>query len=191
MRSVIALGDHKGRLYRGYFTMITQAIKRWLSKLFGWLSWRNLPETEYAPVGSPLNKGVAQESASWTTTDGFVPQSGVAPFIAGQGETSCSTIDEWPKQNVEPPPRGNEGSEQPSTFSGSAKLPQAPKTPPVEPAKTAIDSPGETLSSNVLPGESPAPTPEQKLEFLHYLVKHGIVNEGFSEGKVPEQYRRM
>jgi len=35
----------------------------------------------------------------------------------------------------------------------------------------------------------PTPTPEQKLEFLHYLVKRGIVNEGFAEGQIPKQYR--
>ena len=75
--------------------MITQAIKRWLNKLFGWLSWRKPPETEYARVGSSLNKGVTQESAASPTSDGVTPQSGVAPHILGQGETSCSTIDEY------------------------------------------------------------------------------------------------
>jgi hypothetical protein len=28
------------------------------------------------------------------------------------------------------------------------------------------------------------------LAFLHYLVKRGLVNEGFTEGQVPKQYRR-
>jgi hypothetical protein len=128
--------------------MITQAIKRWLNKLFGWLSWRKPPETEYARVGSSLNKGVTQESAAWPTSDGVAPQSGVAPLILGQGETSCSTIDEWPESVIQPPP---------------------------------------PTANEELP---PAPSGEQKLEFLHYLVKRGIVNEGFTEGQVPEQYRK-
>jgi hypothetical protein len=29
---------------------------------------------------------------------------------------------------------------------------------------------------------------EQRLEFLRYLVKHGIVNEGFARDQRPEQY---
>ena len=40
------------------------------------------------------------------------------------------------------------------------------------------------------PPPAPPPTPEQKLDFLHYLVKRGIVNEGFAEGRVPEQYKK-
>jgi hypothetical protein len=35
----------------------------------------------------------------------------------------------------------------------------------------------------------PPPTAAQKLEFLRYLVKRGIVNEGFAAGQVPEQYK--
>jgi hypothetical protein len=37
---------------------------------------------------------------------------------------------------------------------------------------------------------APSPTFEQQLAFLHYLVKRGLVNEGFTEGQVPKQYRR-
>jgi hypothetical protein len=33
-----------------------------------------------------------------------------------------------------------------------------------------------------------ASTMEQRLEFLRYLVKHGIVNEGFARDQRPEQY---
>jgi hypothetical protein len=36
----------------------------------------------------------------------------------------------------------------------------------------------------------PAPTFEQQLAFLQYLVKRGILNEGFPEGQIPKQYRR-
>jgi hypothetical protein len=157
--------------------MFMQAIKRWLNKLFEWLSGKQSPQSAHAPVGSPLNKGVTQESTSRAAIDGIVPQSSVAPFIAGQGETSCSTIDEWPERVVQPPAISSEKSEQ-------------PPTPPVETAKTVIDSQGEALSPAVQTTPLPVPTPEHKLEFLHYLVKRGIVNEGFSEGQVPEQYRQ-
>jgi hypothetical protein len=63
-------------------------------------------------------------------------------------------------------------------------------TPPAENAKTAINNFPEASIPAVLPLTPPAPTREQKLEFLHYLVKRGIVNEGFAEGQVPEQYRK-
>jgi hypothetical protein len=33
-------------------------------------------------------------------------------------------------------------------------------------------------------------TPEQRLDFLRYLVQRGIVNEGFEQGRAPEQYRK-
>jgi hypothetical protein len=33
------------------------------------------------------------------------------------------------------------------------------------------------------------PIPEQQMAFLKYLVSRGLVNEGFEEGCVPEQYR--
>jgi hypothetical protein len=36
----------------------------------------------------------------------------------------------------------------------------------------------------------PSPTPEQKLAFLQYLVKRGILNEGFGEGQLPRQYQK-
>ena len=159
--------------------MITQAIKRWLNKLFGWLSWRRPPETEYARVGSSLNKGVTQESAAWPTSDGVAPQSGVAPLILGQGETSCSTIDEWPEPVIQPPP--------PSTV--NEEVPPAPSPPAQQPMASPAES-AKKAKNNFPAVPPPAPTPELKLEFLHYLVKRGIVNEGFAEGQVPEQYRK-
>jgi hypothetical protein len=181
LRAALAVATYK----RADFTMITQAIKRWLDKLFGWLPWRKPPETEYARVRSSLNKGVTQEPAS--RIDGVVPQSGVAPLFSGQGETSCSTIDEWPERVVQLPSIGNEIVEQPPT---PATPPQPSVTPPVETAKTVIDGQSETTLPAVPPPVLLVPTPEQKLEFLHYLVKRGIVNEGFAEGQVPKQYRQ-
>src|SRR5437588_5465317 len=134
--------------------MITQAIKRWLNKLFGWLSWRKPPETEYTRVGSSLNKGVTQESAAWPTSDGAAPQSGVAPLILGQGETSCSTIDEWPESVIQasPPPTANE--ELPP---GPSTPTQLPMTPPAENAKTAISSISESSLLAVPPSTPPPP----------------------------------
>ena len=168
--------------------MITQAIKRWLNKLFGWLSWGKTLETEYAPVGSPLNKIATQESMSRSSIDGVTPPSGVAPRIAGQGEITCSTIDEWPERVLQPPPPSspvpNEEIELPPPST------QIPIMPPVDTAKTTTEtSPGQ--GDTAFPAAPlSTPTPEQHLDFLLYLVKRGIVNEGFAEDQVPEQYRK-
>lgn len=45
-----------------------------------------------------------------------------------------------------------------------------------------------TLSTTPFEGET-APIPVQQMAFLKYLVSCGLVNEGFEEGCVPEQYR--
>ncbi len=171
--------------------MLKQAIKRWLNKLFGWWPWKNPPEPEYAHVGSPLNKSVTQESALRSTSDGTTPQdgTGAAPQIVGQGETSCSTIDEWPESVMQPP------SLPPPTPIEKTELPHVPlpTTPPVETARTSLENMPSASGKGETPfpdAPLPTPTPEQQLEFLHYLVKRGIVNEGFTEGQVPEQYKK-
>jgi hypothetical protein len=45
-----------------------------------------------------------------------------------------------------------------------------------------------TLSTTQSDGDA-TPMPEQQMAFLKYLVSRGLVNEGFEEGCVPEQYR--
>jgi len=163
--------------------MITQAIKRWLEKLFGWFSGKPDAENEYAPAASPLNKSVAQESVGRSTSDSVTPQSGVAPRIVGQGEIGCSTIDEWRERAAQPPVPA-EKSELP------ALPPQIPVTPPIEKPITALDASPHEEKTSLPTTPLAAPTPEQKLEFLQYLVRRGIVNEGFAQGHVPEQYRQ-
>ena len=56
---------------------------------------------------------------------------------------------------------------------------------PVQPASSTAEHSGSTGDLS-----DPSPTFEQQLAFLHYLVKRGLVNEGFTEGQVPKQYRR-
>ena len=147
--------------------MITQAIKRWLSQMFAWWPWRSSAKTEYAPITDPLNEGAIQATTPWLATDGI----GVAsqPEIAPRRPT----IEEWPERIVQPyPPVLEERNE--------SSLPP----PPAEKAREATPDGREDLPSTI------SPTPERHLEFLRFLVKRGIVNEGFAEGKVPDQYRR-
>jgi hypothetical protein len=59
-----------------------------------------------------------------------------------------------------------------------------------EPTGKAADIFSSDVPSTPGPTTGLRPTSEQHLEFLHYLVKRGIVNEGFEEGKIPDQYRK-
>lgn len=175
--------------------MITQAIKRWLDKMFAWWPWKIAPETDFVPVTTPIHRGVTQNfrdarnadnAISWTTTEGVAPQSGVTPLIFGQGETTRSTIGEWPERIVQSSPFANEKTEPPSPS------PLPPANPPVE---QKIDSSNSTSNTPIeataiFSNIPPTPTPEQQLEFLAYLVRRGLVNEGFPEGQVPGQYRK-
>ncbi len=166
--------------------MLTQGIKRWLSKLFGWWPWRKTPEREYAQAPGLLNKGgMQQESIFRPTGDEVTPHSGVAPLIAGQGETSqtsLSTIDEWPERVVQATPPPIE----------KIDPPQPPALLPAPPLNDSSLMDEDTFgNAKALFSEDPPPTPmpDQKLEFLQYLVKRGIVNEGFVDGQEPEQYK--
>ena len=154
--------------------MITQAIKHWMSKLFAWWPWRKSSDTSYVQTVSNLNKNAAQETLWRAAADGPGPQPSVTSVAIEQGrsETSPSTdrpaIDEHTEQVVQSSPI--EGSA-PSSQSPSKELPQG-RTPSTE------DS------------QAPSPTFEQRLVFLRHLVKRGIVNEGFAEGMVPDQYKK-
>ncbi len=146
--------------------MLMQAIKHWLEKMFAWWPWRLPAKAENPPTLSTLNKGGAQNAAllSRTPVDEIAPKPEVAPCR--------STTEEWP-----------EHAETPSFPSSPAPLP----TPPLEKARETLANTGETSSAS---GASSAATPEQHLAFLHYLVKRGIVNEGFAEDKIPQQYKK-
>jgi hypothetical protein len=154
--------------------MITQAIKRWLDKLFAWWPWKRSPETNYAQAVSNVNTGVTQEPMLRTTVDGPLPQAGSTSVAVEQGrdegipESSRPTTEERPEKVV--------SSHPPLMEDNSSTL-----RPPTAEAKK------DTSKAEVPP---PSPTPEQKLAFLHYLVRRGIVNEGFSEGQVPKQYKK-
>lgn len=168
--------------------MITQAFKRWLHKLFGWLSGKPADGAEYAHARTPTNTSMTSESLTRSAIDGGTsPAPGVAPLILGQGETSCSTLNEWSERPAQGPsspssPPG-EKIELPST------PPPVPTTPPAE--MTLLEKEHRPVRAESVDFDTPPPppTPEQKLEFLHYLVKRGIVNEGFAEGRIPKQYR--
>ena len=84
-----------------------------------------------------------------------------------------STIEEWPERIVQPsPPLLEERTE--TAF------------PPPPPEKAREARIGEASASSI----SPSSTAERQLEFLRYMVKRGLVNEGFAEGTEPDQYKK-
>ena len=158
--------------------MITQAIKSWLRKVFAWWPWKKSPQITYSPVVSPLNKGLAQGAAARSTIEGVAPQAGITPRL--------STIEEWPERVSQPQthfPDASPPTERPL-------LPPPSTPPPVEPVEDKQTLEKEPPPAPKEPVRAVPPTPEQQLEFLHYLVQRGIVNEGFEAGQEPEQYRR-
>ncbi len=155
--------------------MVTQAIKRWLQSLFAWWPWKRSPETDYAHPISAVSKGAASESILRTTVDGSVSQPGATSVAVEHAdgtappETSRSTPNERPGSFV--PPIASEDK---------------PTTPSLTPANAdKAASPGSPIEHK----EIPAPTFEQQLAYLRYLVRQGVINEGFEQGKEPEQYK--
>ena len=149
--------------------MITQAIKRWWHRLFARWSRHPSQDVSFASVDQRASAALTPETTSYSSLSGLAPQPGVAPLIAGnaQGDVTCSTIDELPNLT----PKGPLSSVE----NGSAAPPGA-----------RIELAPETAASIAVL----KPTPEQQLDFLNYLVKRGLVNEGFTADRVPEQYRQ-
>ncbi len=142
--------------------MLTQTIKNWLHKMFAWWPWKRSTETQHTHVANPLNKGTAQESVSRSTIEGIAPQAGIASRL--------STIDEWPERIIQ------------SDSPASGERTETPLLPPsASPVEMAKESATRTDDTSVV--VQAAPSPQQRLEFLQYLVKRGIVNEGFEENK--------
>ncbi|HEU5229317.1 MAG TPA: hypothetical protein VFU49_15985 [Ktedonobacteraceae bacterium] len=155
--------------------MITQAIKHWMSRLFTWWPWRKSSDTSYVQTVGNLNKSVTQEAVWRVTVDGPEPQSSMTSVVIeqGMGETfpeASRIIDEHGEQIA---PSSSPSLEEHVSTS-------QPPSRELTPENTA--SPVESTTSS--------PTFEQRLIFLRHLVKRGVINEGFAEGQVPEQYKK-
>jgi hypothetical protein len=142
---------------------LTQAIKNWLHKMFAWWPWKPSTQIEYSHNANSINKGTNQETLSRSMSDGIAPQTGIVPRL--------STIEEWPESVVQSDLTAkNESTETPSissTPSGDGEIKK----------KSATPADGTRASAQT------SPSPQQRLEFLQYLIKRGIVNEGVEEDK--------
>lgn len=109
---------------------------------------------EYKHASGPLNKGTT-EGVSLSTIDGTAPQTSVTPRL--------STIEERPGRMFQ------------TSSPAASDLNETPVPPSLVPP---LDMPGEPNKEDISPAVPSTPTPQQRLEFLRYLVERGIVNEG-------------
>lgn len=153
--------------------MITQGIKSWLDKLFAWWPWRKHPVIGYAQATSNVNTSSPQEPFWHLNIDGAGPQPGITSVAVEHGN------DEQPRENDRSIPEPH------SEVIIPQRQPVEEKnlSPPFSPVSV-------TQVHRASPENIPAPTAEQHLAFLRYLVQKGLVNEGFAEGHVPDQYKR-
>lgn len=133
--------------------MITQAIKGWLHKVFAWWPWKQSPPIEYPHVASAVSRGSAPETSLWASKEGTVPQAGATP--------RRFTLENRSDRLAQP-------------------LSEAPDMPPLSPVVPFSNAGAEALRDSA-DNLQHAPTPQQRLEFLRYLVDHGLVNEGFEK----------
>ena len=138
---------------------LTQTIKNWLHKMFAWWPWKQSTQIEYSPYANSINNGAPQETLSKSMTDGIAPQTGIVPRL--------STIQEYPERVVQ------------TDVTAKNELPETPSlgsSGDGEPMKKSATPKDETPA-----GMQTSPSTQQRLEFLQYLIKRGIVNEGVEE----------
>ncbi|GAC1394560.1 MAG: hypothetical protein NVS4B11_21250 [Ktedonobacteraceae bacterium] len=141
--------------------MITQGIKRWLQSLFAWWPWGHSSEADYARTPGALNKGTTQETLFFTTVDGPYAQ----PAQPAITSVAVEPIEEdTVTESSRPTPEERSFPSLKSAVEDSDIVPV-----PILEEKTKV-----VRENNVVA----TPTPQQRLEFLRYLVEHGIVNEG-------------
>jgi hypothetical protein len=138
--------------------MITQAIKRWLRDMFAWWPWKQTPPMTYRQASGPLSVGTTPEGVSLSVIEGTTPQASITPRL--------SIIEERPERIIQP------------HISATDDIAETPLPPSLRPPVDISTGPGKNEAALAVPS---TPTPQQRLEFLQYLVKRGIVNEGFEE----------
>jgi len=138
--------------------MITQAMKNWFRRAFAWWPWKQSAQVAYPRMSGPLNAVVPSEGVAHSSIDGTAPQTSATPRL--------STLEERPGY-ISPVPSNNDpATSHPSLLPTSVDM-------PVTPTDLLQDAPSTA--------EALSPTPQQRLEFLRYLVKRGLVNEGHEE----------
>jgi|SRR5579863_2101921 len=141
--------------------MITQAIKRWLRNMFAWWPWRHTTPLDYRHISGPLSAGTTHEGVSLSAVEGTTPQASATP--------RRSSIEERPERMIQ------------AHLPATSDLAETPLPPSLRPPVDISTEPGKAGKDDASPAVPSTPTPQQRLEFLQYLVKRGILNEGFEE----------
>ncbi len=159
--------------------MITQTIKHWLSTLFAWWPWKRTAKAVYAPANRVGTMGVPQEPPSSASGEGSLTQTGARSVVVEQSDDNA-----MPEATLPLRPLSVEHIDMVTQSPTLREVSSPTRLPQDEQARENL-----TLSDAQF-GSDTTPTLEQQLAFLSYLVSHGLVNEGFEEGEVPEQYRK-
>lgn len=156
-----------------------QAIRRWLDRLFNWLLRKEEAKAELTAARDALRRRSAQEQAAWQSRNGLSSSPGAAPRLRGQSDAGFASWDERPERISQPAPLAGENHDIPMT--------SLPTTPPVE---TIVQPPQPAQAEATIDTHVPStPAADQQLIFLRFLVKRGVVNEGFPQDETPEQYK--
>ncbi|HET8913348.1 MAG TPA: hypothetical protein VFN23_17870 [Ktedonobacteraceae bacterium] len=150
--------------------MLTQAIKRWFHKMFAWWPRNKSNEGTYVEATAIPYRESTQGTIFHATIEGTTNQQGSSIVKPKTGE--------WDAEHYILPPG-------------------VPETHHFDYPGPPVDTPSEPLPENQSrsPEQNNTPSPrqasdqEQQLEFLYYLVKKGVVNEGFDPDELPDQYR--
>ncbi len=142
--------------------MITQAFKRWLHTMFAW--WPRKKRIEPVPI----------------------VEATALPYQGYTRETTSRSVDGSAHTHI--PPTAQPIA--PTAHPADERAIPIPLSSPPNPDEKALSS--NKLSPHPVSSEAmdTATSEEQQLEFLYFLVKRGVFNEGFPPDHTPEQYQR-
>ena len=153
--------------------MIMQTFKTWFRKLFAFACWPWKHSSQVRWHSSPANAGSRNTSQGplWATTS-----YDTEPALSWSEGTSVAVEQEMIDLDVHEPPEmiNHKLSNSPTRQPRSHTTNRLPPHPTNSQTSTTNDE-----------------THEKQLEFLRFLVKRGVFNEGFPEGQEPDQYNQQ
>ena len=161
---------------RRRISMMTR-LKQWLQKLISWWRWWEEPEAPALPASTS-----SERVEYWKE-----PEPRIHPYSPVAGEHRDD------KFSLSSPPSQLEAGRENTTASagGEKPFPSIPLSPAPLPPPASLPVPVPAPSSPAANAQSEsesAPEVEHHLVFLRYLVRRGIVNEGFPEDQLPPRY---
>ena len=158
--------------------MITQTIKKWLSYLFAWWPWKRTATTAYAPPSRNGAMGISQEHLWSASSEESIPQIGTRLVVVEQTNENAPPEATLPLTSL--------SIEHVDTITQSTSPRDVSFLPRLTQDEKILENPDLPTTQS---DSETTPIPAQQMAFLKYLVCRGLINEGFEEGCVPEQYR--